>query len=98
MSNIAQLLCGDNFIGGEMVWLQEDRKPFFFIDILFFHVHSTMPFFSKIVIPVHVSMEEPVFQTKVEKSTTVNVLVDGKETIANKNLQVPTNINKRSCL
>ena len=99
MSNIAQLLCGDdNFIGGKMVWLQEDRKPFFFIDIFFFHVHSTMPFFSKIVIPVHVSMEEPVFQTKVEKSTTVNVLVDGKETIANKNLQVPTNINKRSCL
>ena len=98
MSNIAQLLCGANFIGGKMVWLQEDRKPFFFIDIFFFHVHSTMPFFSKIVIPVHVSMEEPVFKTKVEKSTTVNVLVDGKETIANKNLQVPTNINKRSCL
>ena len=43
-------------------------------------------------------MEEPVFKTKVEKSTSVNVLVDGKETIANKNLQVPTNINKRSCL
>ena len=97
MSNIAKLLCGDNFIGGKMVWLQEDRKPFFFIDIFFFHVHSTMPFFSKIVIPVHVSMEEPVFKTKVEKSTTVNVLVDGKETIA-KILQVPTNIKKRSCL
>ena len=43
-------------------------------------------------------MEEPVFKTKVEKSTSVNVLVDGKETIANKNLQVPTNIKKRSCL
>ena len=43
-------------------------------------------------------MEEPVFKTKVEKSTTVNVLMDGKETIANKSLQVPTNINKRSCL
>ena len=70
----------------------------FFIDIFFFHVHSTVSFFSKLVIPVHVSMEEPVFKTKVEKSTTVNVLVDGKETIANKNLQVPTNINKRSCL
>ena len=90
MSNIAQLLCGDNFIGGKMVWLQEDRKPFFFfIDIFFFHVHSTLSFFSKLVIPVHVSMEEPVFKTKVEKSTTVNVLVDGKETIANKSLQVP---------
>ena len=81
-----------------MVWLQDDRKPFFFIDIFFFHFHSTLPFFSKLVIPVHVSMEEPVFKTKVEKSTTVNVLVDGKETIANKILQVPTNINKRSCL
>ena len=72
----------------------------FFIDIFFFHVHSTVSLFSKLVIPVHVSMEEPVFKTKVEKSTTVNVLVDGKETIANKSLQVPmaTNINKRSCL
>ena len=64
----------------------------------FFHVHSTVSFFSKLVIPVHVSMEEPVFKTKVEKSTTVNVLVDGKGTIANKSLQVPTNIKKRSCL
>ena len=81
-----------------MVWLQGDRKPFFFIDIFFLHVHSTLPFFSKLAIPVHVSMEEPVFKTKVEKSTAVNVLVDGKETIANKSLQVPTNINKRSCL
>ena len=43
-------------------------------------------------------MEEPVFKTKVEKSTSVNVLVDGEETIASKNLQVPTNIKKRSCL
>ena len=51
-----------------MVWLQDDRKPFFFIDIFFFHVHSTVSFFSKLVIPVHVSMEEPVFKTKVEKS------------------------------
>ena len=62
----------------------------FFIDIFFFHVHSIVSFFSKLVIPVHVSMEEPVFKTKVEKSTTVNVLVDGKGTIANKSLQVPT--------
>ena len=70
----------------------------FFIDIFFFHVHSTVSFFSKLVIPVHVSMEEPVFKTKVEsKSTSVNVLVDGKETTAKKKiLQVPTNINKRS--
>ena len=59
-----------------------------FIDIFFFHVHSTVSFFSKLVIPVHVSMEEPVFKTKVEKSTSVNVLVDAKETIASKNLQV----------
>ena len=81
-----------------MAWLQYDRKPFFFIDIFLFHVHSTVSFFSKLVIPVHVSMEEPVFKTKVEKSTTVNVLVDGKGTIANKILQVPTNIKKRSCL
>ena len=65
-----------------MAWLQDDRKPFFFIDILF-HVHSTVSFFSKLLIPVHVSMEEPVFKKKVEKSTSVNVLVDGKETIAN---------------
>ena len=56
-----------------------------------------MSFFSKLVIPVHVSMEEPVFKTDVElKSTSVNVLVDGKETTAKKKiLQVPTNINKR---
>ena len=70
----------------------------FFIDIFFFHVHLTVSFFSKLVIPVHVSMEEPVFKTKVERNTTVNVLVDGKGTIANKSLQVPTNIKKRSCL
>ena len=70
----------------------------FFMEIFFFHVHSTVSFFSKLVIPVHVSMEEPVFKTKVEsKSTSVNVLVDGKETTAKKKiLQVPTNINKRS--
>ena len=70
----------------------------FFIDIFLFHVHLTVSFFSKLVIPVHVSMEEPVFKTKVEsKSTSVNVLVDGKETTAKKKiLQVPTNINKRS--
>ena len=75
-----------------MVWLQDDRKPFFFIDIFLFHVHSTVSFFSKIVIPVHVLMEEPVFKTNVESS--VNVLVDGKETTAKKKiLQVPTNIN-----
>ena len=45
-------------------------------------------------------MEEPVFKTDVElKSTSVNVLVDGKETTAKKKiLQVPTNINKRSWL
>ena len=73
-----------------MVWLQDDRKPFFFIDIFLFHVHSNVSFFSKLVIPVHVSMEEPVLKTKVEKSTSVTVLVDGKETIAvKKNLQVP---------
>ena len=98
MSIIAELLCGDDFVGGKMVWLQDDRKPFFFIDIFFFHVHSTVSFFSKLVIPVHVSMEEPVLKTKLEKSTSVNALVDGKETIANKILQVPTNIKKRSCL
>ena len=71
----------------------------FFIDIFLFHVHSTVSFFSKLVIPVHVSMEEPVFKTKEEtKSTSVNVLVDGKETTAKKKIlqQVPTNINKRS--
>ena len=98
MSTIAELLCGDDFVGGKMVWLQDDRKPFFFIDIFLFHVHSTVSFFSKLVIPVHVSMEEPVFKTKVEKNTTVNVLVDGKGTIAKKSLQVPTYTNKRSCL
>ena len=69
----------------------------FFLDIFFFHVHSTASFFSKLVIPVHVSMEEPVFKTKMESSTSVNVLVDGKETTAKKKiLQVPTNIKKRS--
>ena len=98
MSIIAELLCGDDFIGGKMVWLQDDCKPFFFIDIFLFHVHLTVSFFSKLVIPVHVLMEEPVFKTKMEsKSTSVNVLVDGKETTAKKQmLQVPTNINKRS--
>ena len=71
---------------------------FFFIDIFLFYVHATVSFFSKLVIPVHVSMEEPVFKTKVElKSTSVNVLVDGKETTAKKTiLEVPTNINKCS--
>ena len=100
MSIIAELLCGDDFIGGKMVWLQDDRKPFFFIDIFLFHVHLTVSFFSKLVIPVHVLMEEPVFKTKMEsKSTSVNVLVDGKETTAKKQmLQVPTNINKPSYL
>ena len=98
MSIIAELLCGDDFIGGKMVWLQDDRKPFFFIDIFLFHVYLTVSFFSKLVIPVHVLMEEPVFKTKMEsKSISVNVLVDGKETTAKKQmLQVPTNINKRS--
>ena len=98
MSIIAELLCGNDFVGGKMVWLQDDRKPFFFIDIFLFHVHSTVSFFSKLVIPVHVSMEEPVLKTKLEKSTSVNALVDGKGTIANKILQVPTNIKKLSCL
>ena len=98
MSIIAELLCGDDFIGGKMVWLQDDRRPFFFIDIFLYYVHLTVSFFSKLVIPVHVLMEEPVFKTKVEsKSTSVNALVDGKETTAKKQmLQVPTNINKRS--
>ena len=96
MSIIAELLCGDDFIRGKTVWLQDDRKPFFFIDIFLFHVHSTVSFFSKLVIPVHVSMEEPVFKTKMDsKSTSVNVLMDGKETTATKQfLQVPTSINK----
>ena len=90
-------LC-DVFIGGKTVWLLHNRKPFFFVDIFLFHFHSTVSFFSKLVIPVHVSMEEPVFKTKMEsKSTSVNVLVDGKVTTAKKQmLQVPTNINKRS--
>ena len=72
---------------------------FFFIDIFFFHIHSNVSFFSKLVNPVHVSMEEPVFKTKVEsKSTSVNVLVNGMETTAKKKIlqQVLTNINKRS--
>ena len=38
----------------------------------------------KLVIPVHVSMEEPVLKTKAERSTSVNAVVDGKETIAKK--------------
>ena len=99
MSIIAELLiCGDDFVGGKTVWLQDYREPFFFIDIFLFHVHSTVSFFSKRVIPVHVSMEKPVFKTKMEsKSTSVSVLVDGKKTTAKKQmLQVPTNINKRS--
>ena len=48
------------------------------------YVHLTVPFFPKLVIPVHVSMEEPVLKTKAEKSTSVNVVVDGQETIAKK--------------
>ena len=94
MSIIADLLCGDDFVGGKVVWLQDDRKPFFFINIFLFNVHSTVSFFSKLVTPVHVSMEEPVFKTDVEsKSSSVNVLVDGKETTAKKKiLQVPTNM------
>ena len=61
-----------------------------------FMFHSTVSFFSKLVIPVHVSMEEPVFKTKMDsKSTSVKVLMDGKETTATKQfLQVPTSINK----
>ena len=63
----------------------------FFFDVLLFHVHSTVPFFSKLVIPVHVSMEEPALKTKEEKNTSVNVVVDGEETIAKKRrLQVPS--------
>ena len=69
---------------------------FIFIDVLSFHVHSTVPFFPKLVIPVHVSMEEPVLKTKAEKSTSVNVVVDGEETTAKKRLQVATIIKKRS--
>ena len=69
---------------------------FIFIDVLLFHVHSTVPFFPKLVIPIHVSMEEPVLKTKAEKSTSVNVVVDGEETIAKKRLQVASIIKKRS--
>ena len=55
--------------------------------------YSTVPFFPKLVIPVHVSMEEPVLKTKAEKSTSVNAVVDGKETIAKIRLmQVPLNL------
>ena len=61
-----------------------EHWAFFKIDLLLFHVHSTVPFFPKLVIPVHVSMEEPVLKTKAEKSTSVNAVVDGKETIAKK--------------
>ena len=43
-----------------------------------------MPFFPKLVIPVNVSMEEPVLKTKAEKSISVNEVVDGEETIAKK--------------
>ena len=57
------------------------------------YVYSTVQFFPKLVIPVHVSMEEPVLKTKAEKSTSVNALVDGKETIAKIRLmQVPLNL------
>ena len=41
-------------------------------------------------------MEEPVLKTKAEKSTSVNAVVDGKETIAKKIWQVATDIKKRS--
>ena len=51
-----------------------------------------MPFLPQLVTPAHVSMEEPVLKTKAEKSTSVNVVVDGEETIAKKR-QVPTIIN-----
>ena len=52
-----------------------------------------MPFFPKLVIPVHVSMEEPVLKTKAGKSTSVNVVVDGEETIAKTRLmQVPSKL------
>ena len=60
------------------------HRFFLNIDFLLFHVHSIVPFFLKLVIPVHVSMEEPVLKTKAEKSTSVNAVVDGKETIAKK--------------
>ena len=57
------------------------------------YVYSTVQFFPKLVIPVHVSMEEPVLKTKAEKSTSVNAVVDGKETIAKiRLLQVPLNL------
>ena len=59
-----------------------------------FNVHSTVSFFSKLVIPAHVSMEEPVLKTKAERSTSVNVVAAGEETIAKKRLQVATNIMK----
>ena len=44
------------------------------------------------MIPVHLSMEEPVLKTKAAKSTSVNVVVHGEETIAKKR-QVATIIN-----
>ena len=72
------------------------HRFFLNIDFLLFHVHSIVPFFPKLVIPVHVSMEEPVLKTKAEKSTSVNAVVDGKETIAKKIWQVATDIKKRS--
>ena len=57
------------------------------------YVYSTVQFFPKLVVPVHVSMEEPVLKTKAEKSTSVNAVVDGKETIAKIRLmQVPLNL------
>ena len=30
MSIIAELLCSDDFVGGKMFWLQDDRKTFLF--------------------------------------------------------------------
>ena len=51
-----------------------------------------MSFFPKLVIPVHLSMEEPVLKRKAVKSTSVNVVVHGEETIAKK-IQVATIIN-----
>ena len=57
------------------------------------YAYSTVPFFPKLVIPVHVSMEEPVLKTKAEKSTSVNAVVEGKATIAKIRLmQVPLNL------
>ena len=57
---------------------------FFFFDLSIVSCSSTVPFFPKLVIPVNVSMEELVLKTKVEKSISVNEVVDGEETIAKK--------------